>query len=197
MTTELRIVNNMLATMGAAPLNALDEDNRDVAICRPIIEDSLETVLSEGWWFNRELIDLYADVDSGYIYTPGDALRCDPVDRDGRRYYVVQRGRRLYDNDRNTNVFEKGSKITCELIRALPLEDLPPSVQKLVDITSVIKYQQSYDGDMQKTQQLMSEYAKKLTLAKAEDIRNTKRNLLYKNTSLRSFGRIQGDRYFR
>lgn len=192
--TELDVVNSMLATMGVHPLNSLSEDDDDVAVCRKIIREASLKVQKKSWWFNREEIDLVADTEGPdhFIYTPGDAIRCDPVVRTPGPYRVVQRGRRLYDTDRNTYAFPAGTRITCTLVRLIPFDDLPPSAKEVVSLYAVIKFQQSYDADNSKTNQLFMELSEANMDLSKEHIRNTKGNLLFKNSTAYTINRVNG-----
>lgn len=192
--TELDVVNDMLATMGISPLNQLDDNNPDVANCRRIIAAQSEEIQSIQWWFNLEQIDLFADAVSGFIYLPGDAIRCDPVIREPL-LPIVQRGQRLYDTDKNTFVFPIGSKVTCWIVRKIPFQDLPPSAQRVIAVASARKFQQSFDADPQKMGRLDQEYGMALTKLRSEHIRNLRPNLLYKNSTLQPLTWINGNSF--
>ena len=191
MFTELDVVNEMLSTMGAVPLNGLSEDNPDVANCRRILDLSNKSIQGKGWWFNKEEIDLIADAVSGMIYIPNDTLSCDPACERGQ-YQVVVRERRLYDTNKNTFLFTPGTKIKCRLTRLIPFGELPVQAQRLVMVSAVMKFQQSYDADDFKTQQLAAEYQQAYINLNAEHTRNFNSSLLYKKSTVHSLNRING-----
>lgn len=51
--TELEAINRMLAAIGQAPVNSVDQANPDVAICSRTLKQVSHEVQSEGWTFNR------------------------------------------------------------------------------------------------------------------------------------------------
>jgi len=51
--TELEAINRMLASIGQAPVNSVDQANPDVAICSRTLKQVSQEVQSEGWTFNR------------------------------------------------------------------------------------------------------------------------------------------------
>lgn len=189
--TELDVVNDMLATMGISPLNQLDDNNPDVANCRRIINAMSSEIQSMSWWFNKELIDLFPDAVSNFVYLPGDAISCDPILREPLMP-IVQRENRLYDTDKNTYTFPAGRKITCRIVRKIPFKDMPPSAQRVISIASTRKFQQSFDADPQKMARLDDEYMLSLAHLRMEHTRNISPNFLRRNSSIRSLSRING-----
>lgn len=51
--TELEAINRMLAAIGQAPVNSVDQTNPDVAICSRTLKQVSQEVQSEGWTFNK------------------------------------------------------------------------------------------------------------------------------------------------
>lgn len=193
MFTELDVVNEMLATIGAVPLNGLSEDNPDVANCRRILNIANKTIQGQGWWFNKEQVTLIADASSGMVYIPNDAISTDLAGEYGP-YQVVVRDRRLYNTDKNTFIFEPGQKFVCNIIRLVNFTKLPVNAQRAIMISAVIKFQQCYDADNTKTQMLMQEYAQSMILLKTEHIRNFNSSLLWKKSTTAAFNRYNGYR---
>lgn len=197
MMSELDVINDALATMGEAPLVEISEDHPLVSGIRRVLVNQNEAIQAEGWWFNKELITLMPDADSSFIYTPLDTIRCDPVigTYHGEIGYmpIVQRGRRLYDTENNR--YEMEENIRCLLVRNIPFVDLPPSCQRVISLATALKFQQNYDADPQRTQQLGAEYVKARADLTAEHIRNIKANFLYKASSASQFNRIGGSTY--
>lgn len=52
--TELRAVNEILASVGQAPVTSLDQTNPDVALCYETLTDVSRQIQAEGWTFNKE-----------------------------------------------------------------------------------------------------------------------------------------------
>lgn len=194
MITELDIVNDMLATMGVAPLNEINEDNPDIAGCRRIIRKESLKVQQKSWWFNLERIDLYPDSISKFIYSPEDTIRCSPI-RKPPSMSITARGRRLYNNDTNSYKFDHS--VECWLVRDIPFVDLPVSAKAAISIAAVRKFQQSFDADRAKMEQLNVEYFAAMADLNSEHIRNINVNLIEKNSTLRILNGIKGGNQYR
>lgn len=173
MLSELDVVNEMLSTLGEAPLNELDDEHPLVPAARRIIRIASYRIQAEAWWFNQETVTLVHDPNTGEVLVPSDAIRVDPSDRS---WNLIQRGRRLYDPQNAT--YKINEPVPAVLVRNVPFDDLPPSVQHVVSLTAQVEFNKSYDGDETK----LSMLGGALNLARmsmhAEHIRNVDANLL-------------------
>ena len=195
MLQELDIVNEMLSTLGEAPLNELDEEHPLVPAARRIITIATYRLQSEGWWFNREHVTLHPDPTTGEVLTPADAIRADPRDR-GLNF--VQRGRRLYDPENAT--YNIGQEVPVVLIRNVPFADLPPTAQHVISLTAQVEFNKAYDGDETKVRMLTQALGQTTTLLRREHTRNVDTNLLDAPAHQRKINFIRGQsirtRYF-
>lgn len=173
MLSELDVVNEMLSTLGEAPLNELDDEHPLVPAARRIIRIASYRIQAEAWWFNQEHVTLGNDPDTGEVMVPADAIRVDPKDRN---WNLVQRGRRLYDPENATyNIRES---VPAVLVRNIPFNDLPPTVQHAVSLTAQVEFNKSYDGDETKLSMLGAALNLARASMHAEHIRNVDANLL-------------------
>lgn len=173
MLSELDVVNEMLSTLGEAPLNALDEEHPLVPAARRIIRIASYRLQAETWWFNQETVTLGNDPDTGEVLVPADAIRVDPSDRS---WNLVQRGRRLYDPQNAT--YNIGKAVPSVLVRNIPFDDLPPTAQHVVSLTAQMEFNKSYDGDETKLSMLGAALNLARATLHAEHIRNVDANLL-------------------
>jgi len=171
--TELDIVNDCLATLGEAPLNSLNEDHPLVAAGLKLLREATARVQAQGWWFNREVVTLQPDAGTGHIALPADFLSVDPSDR-GQRY--TERGRRLYDLERQSVLFDH--PVNVAIIRLVRFRDLPWSAQDLVRAATVIRFVESYDADPQRIEQVRIDYVEAFRACNTEHTRFTQPNLL-------------------
>lgn len=179
--TELDVLNEMLATMGEAPLNQIDEDHPYVAAGKRFLATSNRRVQGAGWWFNKEVLTLQPDATSKFVYVPLDIISCD-ADEGYCRYRYIQRGTRLYDlsngsyeiNERTVRVF---------VIRLIPFEDLPPAAQDAVALDAVLAFQENYDADQQKTVQVTMKAGRAMMQLNSEHTRQVNANYIH-NTSV-------------
>lgn len=195
--TELDVINDALSTMGEVPLNDADEVHPLVAQIKRFLTEESKQLQHKGWWFNTEYVTLSPDALSKFIYVPQDTLSANPVVRPGPGYKrnFIQRGRRLYDTDKNTYIFD--SDVEVKLTRYIPFEDLPIYAQRAVSTATSRRFQQAYDADGRRDQQLLVDMQLALQLLEQEDVRIRKPNLINKSTTARSLNRIAFGRYNR
>jgi hypothetical protein len=174
---RLTVVNDMLGTMGEAPLNAIDDPHPYRAAALSILDRVNREFQARGWWFNREALTLEPGALDSSIYLPGDTINVRTEDRN-----FVQRYRRLYNLDGGTYVFEKAQDVT--LIRLVPFEQTPELYAAYAACESVMRFQKRYDGDSEKTRQLNKELLDARVAAVAEETRQVGANLIESNERL-------------
>lgn len=140
----LEAINDMLAAVGEAPVNTLeDSQNVDVENAIRVLEKVNRQVQSKGWSFNHvNETKLNRDLTTKKIKWQDDLLYL--VGTDGTKY--VQRGDYVYDFDNQTDTFD--SDIEVELIRLVDF-DYMPSVARdyIVAKASRIFQSQTLDDD--------------------------------------------------
>lgn len=175
--TELDVINDMLATMGETPLNAIDEDHPFVASGRRTLATANRRVQNTGWWFNTDCLVLTAD-QHGFIYCPTDLIRVEPIEYDGR---YVQRGRRIFD--RHVGTFAVSiPHLRVKAIRLIPFEELDGTAQDTVRAESLMEFQLNYDADEMKLRMLEQGRQRAWMELRAEDLRQEKPNFLSTTT---------------
>lgn len=155
MATRLDVVNDCLAIMGEAPLNSLNEDHSFKQGALNVLTRNDTSIQNEGWWYNLENLRLMRNPTDGRVYLPTDGSTIRPDCNLGQRY--VQRGRVLYDLHGGTDRFPDGFTLNVKLIRLVPFEDTPRSVNSLIARKTVLDFQQEFDGDQTKTRNLLIE----------------------------------------
>ena len=107
-TKELPAVNEILASVGQAPVTTLDQTNPDVAIAYDTLLQVSREVQAEGWSFNTELnYKEVTNTDREFVI-PSNMLQVD-LSASNVKYYkkdVVRRDGKLYDK----NVADKADK---------------------------------------------------------------------------------------
>lgn len=195
MYTTLQVVNECLATMGEAPLNALSENHgfRGAAVrCLTKADQDIQT---KGWWYNTEEMELVPSVTDSYIYLPGDVVRVNfgfisvtRIDCGQWQGRYVQRGRRLYDLTKGTYAITE--TLRAQIVRQVPFEDLPVCIATLIAATAVFKFQSDYDGDNNRRIELAQALKDVTTIAGAEDIRQRRVNLYQLNPRIQRIKRV-------
>lgn len=183
--TELETVNACLAIMGETKLNTLAEDHAFKGNALDILKRNDRSIQGKGWWYNTENIKLVVNPVDHRVYLPEDALAVRPSIKDVRGRYM-QRGRVMYDLHSGTDLFDDTFTLQAELVRRVPLDDVPFSVQAYISRKTVLDFQQEFDGDQTKTRNLQIEIfgnaAANITglrgMAEAEHIRSVAVNLI-------------------
>jgi hypothetical protein len=98
---ELPAVNEILASVGQAPVTTLDQTNPDVAIAYDTLLQVSREVQSEGWTFNKEYNYPFKPDSNKHIVIPNNIIQLDLTD-DYRYYDTVRRDGKLYDRTKHT-----------------------------------------------------------------------------------------------
>lgn len=148
--TKLDAINEMLASIGEAPVDTLEEvENVDVMNCIRILDSVLQEIQEEQWSFNYfPQYTLMPDEQTGYIYWNPNFLRLKGTD--GKIYQ--ERGGVLFSLTDNTSTFT--APITVSLVLLIPFEECPAALRKYVTARASRLFSSRYLGDGQVTQQL-------------------------------------------
>lgn len=176
--TELDVINDMLASLGEAPLNSVEEDHPMVASGVRQLRVVSYREQAKGWWFNKEKSTLQPDSTTGEIFVPGDAISVDPSDP---FTHLVQRGRRLYDP--RVTSFKFTANVPIDMIRFVEFGDLPPTAAVYIGTSAVLKFQGSYDADSTKMKLLIADRQEALMALNAEHIRASDVNLFNRRST--------------
>lgn len=184
----LDVVNEMLGTMGEAPLNSLNDSHTYLGAAQAKLAKMNSAVQSRGWWFNTEDLTLAPSALDSSIYLPGDYISVTvPRDRTtgASTRNIVTRGRRLYDVTGGTYVF--ASPVRVYLKRLVPFEELPELAAQHIAAKAVLQFQSEYDGDTAKSRELRDRVegaeGTRLLLER-EQTRNSQANMLESNVRL-------------
>ena len=136
-TTELEAVNTMLTSIGEQPIQNLDDlaGLTDASIARQILSNVSRAVQSRGWVFNTDLDKVMKPNQYGEIILNDTILRVDTTTRmRDPDNDIIERGRRLYDRQKNTDKFDEGTEVKCNLIIYLNFKDLPEPARRYISI---------------------------------------------------------------
>lgn len=144
--TELQAINQILASVGQAPVTAIDTEtitdqdgnpivvvtNPDIALASDTLREVSREVQAEGWTFNIENdYPLIPDVNKKILF-PANALQVDlssnPMYASKYAYMdLVKRGNYLYERIGHTYDWEE--TIYCDIIWNRDWVELPPIIQ--------------------------------------------------------------------
>jgi hypothetical protein len=128
-STELDAVNQILSSVGQAPVTTLDLQNPEVSIVLNTLREVNRQVQSEGWIFNTERhYELTPDSTTNQITYPSNMLQIDTNQPKHKADYdVVRRNGKLYDRENHTYTFTKS--IYADVVWFFDFTDVPPAFQ--------------------------------------------------------------------
>lgn len=131
---ELQAVNQILASVGQAPVTTLEQTNPDVAIAYNTLQQVSREVQAEGWTFNKEYhYPLKPNTDQEFKI-PDNMLQMDlcmdelynrdkdPIRRDGK----------LYDRNSHSFKWEEDKTHYFDIIWFFEWSDLPPTIRDYI-----------------------------------------------------------------
>ena len=146
MSTELDAVNQILSSVGQAPVTTLDQQNPEVAIALNTLREISKQVQSEGWIFNIERhYEMTADAATFEIEYPSNSLQID-ANRDQHfdDYDPTRRDGKLYDRHKHTFEWkdEAGAArtIQVDIIWLVDFTEVPNAIQNYITARTDVCY---------------------------------------------------------
>ncbi len=159
--TELQAVNQILASVGQAPVTTLEQTNPDVALAYNTLQQVSREVQSEGWTFNKEYnYPLTADA-NGEIIIPDNILQMDLSIDDvyNRNKDPIRREGKLYDRIAHSYIWEVGKTMYFDIMWLFEWSDLPAPIKDYITSRSAVIASQRMVGDMSQYQTLQQQEA--------------------------------------
>jgi len=143
---ELPAVNQILSSVGQAPVTTLDQTNPDVAIAYDTLTQVSREVQSEGWTFNKEFHYPFTPDNNNEIAIPSNILQID-LDRDGgyTDKSIIRRNGKLYDRQAHSHTFTE--EVNCDVVWLFDWVDLPRPIQDYITARATCQVVQKIVGD--------------------------------------------------
>ena len=131
-STELDAVNQILSSVGQAPVTTLDLQNPEVSIVLNTLREVNKQIQSEGWIFNTERdYEMQPDSSTNQILYPYNVLQMDAnVEYHKNQYDLVRRSGKLYDRLNHTYQFTE--PVHVDLTWYFDFTDVPPPIQAYI-----------------------------------------------------------------
>ena len=131
-STELDAVNQILSSVGQAPVTTLDMKNPEVYIALETLREVNRQVQSEGWTFNTEThVELPYNAAVNKIVFPVNALTVDAnEDKYQGKYDIVRRDGFLYDKKEHSYTFTEN--LVVDVVWLFPFDDVPKIAQTYI-----------------------------------------------------------------
>ena len=131
-STELDAVNQILSSVGQAPVTTLDMKNPEVYITLETLREVNRQVQSEGWTFNTENhVELTRNSVTNKITYPTNALAVDAnEDKYQGKYDIVKRDGFLYDKKEHSYTFTED--LVVDMVWLFSFDDVPKIAQTYI-----------------------------------------------------------------
>ena len=159
---ELPAVNEILASVGQAPVTTLDQTNPDVAIAYDTLINVSREVQAAGWTFNKEeFYELTPDA-NGEVVIPNNVLQIDLHDEKDNQYEAVRRNGKLYEKINHTydwKTLTNWDTVACDIVWLFDWVDLPRPIQDYIVARAAAIVSSRIVGDPQQYQILTTKEA--------------------------------------
>jgi len=144
-TSELDAVNQMLVSIGEAPVNVLGSGLQEAEIAQTTLTNISRDVQSQGWYFNTEIRYTLARNSDNEIVLPNNCVKVDrtQVYRDYDTD-VVERNRKLYDRVTNSYIFDKD--LVVNMVVLLEFNELPEVARRYITLKAARVFQDQTVG---------------------------------------------------
>ena len=159
---ELPAVNDILASIGQAPVTSLDQTNPDVAIAYDTLLNASREVQAEGWAFNtEEYYELPIDATTGEVDIPTNVLQVDLHAEFDDQYDSIRRTKagetqpKLYEKINHTydwKTLTSWTSIRVDIVWLFDWIDLPRPIQDYITARAAAIVSSRIVGDAQQYQ---------------------------------------------
>ena len=158
-STELDAVNQILSSVGQAPVTTLDLQNPEVFTAVNTLREQSKQVQLEGWSFNTERHYLLKpDTTTKKIAIPSNMLAIDSnVAQHRAKYDLVLRNGFVYDRQNHTDEFEED--LSADVLWYWDFQFLPPGIQQYITAKAARMCATKMVGDAQLNQLLQEQEA--------------------------------------
>ena len=155
---ELPAVNQILASVGQAPVTTLDQTNPDVAIAYDTLLQVSREVQAEGWSFNTEENIKEIPDSNGHISYPANVLQMD-LTHNSTNYNkdVIKKSGKLYDKIEHTDVWT--GDVYVDKVFWYDWVDLPTVMQDYIVAKAAVVVSSRIVGDSNQYQMLQQREA--------------------------------------
>jgi len=188
--TELEAVNEMLMSIGQAPVNTLTVTGiKDVNIARARLKSMTRRVLTRGFNFNTdENYPLQPDTD-GIILVPEGCLKIESMDQNELTQRRHAKGMALFNKAALTFVFT--APVSVKIVWAYQFEDLPETARCYIATAAGRRFQSKAIGSEVLDRFEEEDEMKAWLLLERDERGSRKTNMFRGNATLAGFGSRQ------
>jgi hypothetical protein len=109
-------------------------EREDVLLSQTALLEASRTFQARGWWFNTDINVMLTPNGSGNLVLPAATLAAETT-RDYKDIDVVMRGTKLWNRTTNSAVFS--APLAVDIIKLLPISELPEVVRRYLQIVTL------------------------------------------------------------
>ena len=177
LTTKLQAVNQMLAHIGEAPVNAIGSSATNLPITATTAEATLDEISKEvqmmTWHFNTIEDEELTPAANNTITLPADTLFVDFKDTTKD---IIQRGLTLYDRKNKTTTFETVIKVNRTI--ELPWDSLSEQARRYITLRASRIFQSRLIGSRELEQLILRDEISALAQLQEVDSDSSDRTIL-------------------
>ncbi len=166
LTDELAAVNVLLSAIGESPVTNLDAEASEAAAAQNLLVEVSLAVQNKGWPWNRDYEVVLQPDSTKRCPLPDNALRIAKAYPGNHTGSLVERGRFVYDNRRNSYVFDEA--IIVDLISRLAFGEMPEAARRYITIRAAKQFQGRVQTNLQVDRILDREVADALVTLEEE-----------------------------
>ena len=160
---ELPAVNEILASVGQAPVTTLDQTNPDVAIAYDTLTHVSREVQAEGWTFNTENLVKFTPDSDNEIQISNNILQIDLHDEVDNQYEAIRKKDisdgiiKLYEKVNHTFTWDSSKwteGVRCNVVYLYDWIELPVPIQDYIVARAATLVSSRIVGDSQQYQML-------------------------------------------
>ena len=160
---ELPAVNEILASVGQAPVTTLDQTNPDVAIAYDTLTHVSREVQAEGWTFNTEEYVKFTPDSDNEIQIANNILQIDLHDEVDNQYEAIRKKDisdgiiKLYEKVNHTFTWDSSKwteGVRCNVVYLYDWIELPVPIQDYIVARAATLVSSRIVGDSQQYQML-------------------------------------------
>ncbi|WCE28420.1 hypothetical protein [Vibrio sp. SCSIO 43137] len=174
-SSYLDAVNELLASIGEAPVNTIGEGLSESRLAQLTLDRASRNLQEKGWWFNTELLTISPNLRKE-LALPRNTLSIESMN--GRYVY---RDYKVYDREQSTFRFE--SDVQLKVVLALEWDFIPQTARTYIVRKACQMFQQQTVGSSQMNAELREEVHLAYVALQEEELEAVPVNL-YDNAEL-------------
>ena len=159
--TELQAINQILMSVGQAPVTTFERTNPDVAIAYDTLLQVTREVQAEGWTYNKEFHYLFTPDSNSEIPIANNILQLKLSKNNANMQYDgIRRQGKLYDRIHHRYTWEDHpSGVECDVVWEFDWIDLPEPIQNSIVARAATIVSQRIVGDTAQYEMLQHQEA--------------------------------------